>query len=688
MDRCLGRVSPVFFGKDLKSLSYYMIMKHIRKIIFGIICIMSPIWLIGQPDSLIQVLHPGYEYWSIDSVLTYYLDSTQSLEPEEALAKLSAFQPYDSFPGDLPESVDLWAYVQLFNPRADTLSLLWATGITDSVTLYLYRKNQPPVVTRNGILVNVPDRDVTFSRGSHVRVEIFPQEQLSLLIHKHEIYGGGPSLNKILWEEDRLEDFFYSNRFSDVVLLTGFLCILGIIALYNLILFAATRTPTYGYYALYLIAIGTTLYFENITNQFPTFGFSNPYWDDILAYISFASLTIFYLQFGRSFLDSPNLTPKWDKAIVGFILLRTVIVLACTIYLLIDEDYSFVFNVALVLMMVETVFILAYFIPLIRSKSPIAWFFIAGSFLVFAVGFASIAFQNFGDLDSSVTGLLFLGSIILEILIFSLGLGYRVRRSEQEKLAAEKALNLELSKVNSAFGRFVPHEFLQSLGHESVTEVQLGDQVEKEVTVFFSDIRGYTTLSEGMTPAENFRFLNAYLGRVGPMIQARAGFVNQYYGDGIMALFLQKPEDALHAAIDIQRELRTYNEERRAKGRVPIKVGMGLHTGPLMMGIIGDQLRMDATVVADTVNTASRMEGLTKVYGVNLIVSETVVRQLPSDHGFTLRNLGKVLVKGRKQPLQIFECLEAGLPEEERQKRNSLGIFSEGATAYLHGSFP
>ena len=138
-----------------------------------------------------------------------------------------------------------------------------------------------------------------------------------------------------------------------------------------------------------------------------------------------------------------------------------------------------------------------------------------------------------------------LPALTLEILVFSLGLGYKIRRQQRDKPVAERSLNQELTKINTAFGRFVPHEFIQSLGHESVIQVKLGDQVEKTVTVLFSDIRDYTSLAEDMSPAENFRFLNGYLGRMGPIIQQHGGFVNQYYGDGIMALFLNEAEDAL-----------------------------------------------------------------------------------------------------------------------------------------------
>ncbi|MEZ4829857.1 MAG: adenylate/guanylate cyclase domain-containing protein, partial [Bacteroidia bacterium] len=186
------------------------------------------------------------------------------------------------------------------------------------------------------------------------------------------------------------------------------------------------------------------------------------------------------------------------------------------------------------------------------------------------------------------------------------------------------------------------------------------------------------------TPRENFHFLNAYLGRVGPIIKNNGGFVNQYFGDGIMALFLDDPLQALRAAVDIQQELIKYNEVRKAKNRLPVFTGIGLHTGPLMMGVIGDTLRMEAGVVSDTVNTASRMEGLTKYFGVSITLSETTRKGVNNPF---LRYLGKVLVKGRATPIDVFESFE-GEPESVIQsKRQTLEDFDAGLAAYFSRNF-
>ena len=124
--------------------------------------------------------------------------------------------------------------------------------------------------------------------------------------------------------------------------------------------------------------------------------------------------------------------------------------------------------------------------------------------------------------------------------------------SKDEFLARIKT-HLNLHRINRATQKFVPTDFLRTIDRKNITEVRLGDQKAQTITVFFSDIRSYTTLSEGMTPDENFKFVNAYAGRMGPIIREHRGFVNQYLGDGIMALFQHEPEDSLKAAIQMQK---------------------------------------------------------------------------------------------------------------------------------------
>ena len=221
-------------------------------------------------------------------------------------------------------------------------------------------------------------------------------------------------------------------------------------------------------------------------------------------------------------------------------------------------------------------------------------------------------------------------------------------------------------KIHEVTKKFVPHEFIRALGKESLTDVMLGDQVGKTVTVLFTDIRDFTTVSERMSPEENFRFVSAFNARLGPIIRSNKGFINQYLGDSIMALFPEDPVDALKASILMQQAIQDLNRERMEAGLFPIQAGIGLHTGPLIMGITGDEHRLDAATISDTVNTASRIESLTKYYKSPLLLSGDTLSMIKDPAQYQLRHLGKVQLKGKYKPLIIVECIN-GYPELDLQ---------------------
>ncbi|MDO8991510.1 MAG: adenylate/guanylate cyclase domain-containing protein, partial [Daejeonella sp.] len=250
----------------------------------------------------------------------------------------------------------------------------------------------------------------------------------------------------------------------------------------------------------------------------------------------------------------------------------------------------------------------------------------------------------------------------------------------QEKEAAMRL-------INEVSGKFVPYEFIGALGHTVLTDVKLGDQVEKIVTVLFSDIRDYTTLSEQMTPEENFRFVCSFNERMGPAIRKHNGFINQYLGDAIMAIFPGNAADALCASIEMQKKVVEFNAERNENGQQPIQIGVGMHTGPLIMGITGDADRLDATTISDTVNTASRLESLTKQYKTGIILSEASLNQITQKEKFHLRSLGLVQLKGKQNHINIHECFSGNTEEDIFKKQKTLSTFNQGMYNYLNSSF-
>ncbi len=264
---------------------------------------------------------------------------------------------------------------------------------------------------------------------------------------------------------------------------------------------------------------------------------------------------------------------------------------------------------------------------------------------------------------------------------------YITKPFTKDEFLARVKTHLNLHRINKATGRFVPTAFIRSLGRDSITEVQLGDQTQRDVTVFFLDIRDYTGLSERMTPEQNFSFVKAFHGRLGPIIQKHEGFINQYLGDGLMAIFPQQSDNALKSGIEMQKVIRSYNLVRMNKGRPQIRVGMGMHTGNLVMGIIGDEQRMDAATIADTVNTASRIESLTKVFGASILISNITLENLENPAQFNLRFLGKVQVKGKEQALDLYECFDGDEPEMFWYKQATLAEFNEATRQYFAKDF-
>lgn len=264
---------------------------------------------------------------------------------------------------------------------------------------------------------------------------------------------------------------------------------------------------------------------------------------------------------------------------------------------------------------------------------------------------------------------------------------YLTKPVSKHELMVRTRMHLQLSKLNAAYSRFVPREFLEHLALDSILDVQLGDHVLKEMTVLFSDIRSFTALSEQMSPEENFRFVNSYLERMEPVIRHHRGFIDKYIGDAIMALFSGTADDALRAAISMLVALDDYNQGRNRAGYVPIRIGIGLNTGNLMLGTVGGPARMDGTVISDAVNLASRIEGLTKMYGASILITEKTRARLSHVNEFSMRLVDRVVVKGRTEPVAIYEVFDGDTASLRSGKLTSLESWNLAQQLYEGGEF-
>jgi len=254
-------------------------------------------------------------------------------------------------------------------------------------------------------------------------------------------------------------------------------------------------------------------------------------------------------------------------------------------------------------------------------------------------------------------------------------------------ITERKQAEATLKQLKDAFARFFPAEYLQFLRKDSVTEVQLGDYVSKTMAVMFSDIRSFTTLSETMTPQENFNFVNAYLKRVSPEIRNHYGIIVKFLGDGMMAVFPEGADDAVKAGIAKQKRVHEYNVERLVRGDLPLQVGIGIHVGHMMLGMVGEANRIQGDAFSDNVNLTARLEGLTKFYGVSMLISGQTLEHLSNPAQYQIRFLDRAIVKGRNEAIAVYEVLDAESEEICKLKLQTQPNFAQGVGCYRERAF-
>jgi adenylate cyclase len=202
-------------------------------------------------------------------------------------------------------------------------------------------------------------------------------------------------------------------------------------------------------------------------------------------------------------------------------------------------------------------------------------------------------------------------------------------------------------------------------------KLRLGGE-KKDLTVLFSDIRGFTSISERMTPESLVKFLNEYLTKMTDLVFKYDGLLDKYMGDAIMAIWgapldqRDHTQRACYTALDMVDELKLLQKKWAAEGMPKLNIGIGVNTGPMVVGNMGSERRFDYTVMGDSVNLGSRLEGLNKIYGTNIIVSEMTYGRVREE--ILGRELDSVRVKGKDQPVKIFELLARRSQASSEQK--------------------
>ena len=206
-------------------------------------------------------------------------------------------------------------------------------------------------------------------------------------------------------------------------------------------------------------------------------------------------------------------------------------------------------------------------------------------------------------------------------------------------------------RESEARGRFLPRTLVDRLGRSSLADIEIGDRATETMTVLFADIRDSTSLTEQLSSEDAFVLIADFFARSARVVRDHRGSVDRYLGDGYMALFPRCVEDALDAALALQAAVRELNHEALGPA---IEVGVGLHTGPVTFGTVGDARHIDTTVVSDTVNTAKRVEGISKLLRVPVVATEDVMVQVRDASRYAVRPLGAQPVRGKREPVDVM----------------------------------
>jgi adenylate cyclase len=263
-------------------------------------------------------------------------------------------------------------------------------------------------------------------------------------------------------------------------------------------------------------------------------------------------------------------------------------------------------------------------------------------------------------------------SILMTVTLYTMNMAYGYFVESRSK-----------RQFTELFGQYVPPELVDKMA-EDPRKYNMEPR-SAELTILFSDVRGFTSISEALKPEELREYINEYLTDMSSIIRARfRGTLDKYIGDAIMAFWGAPVEDAQHArngvlaALEMQKEIRVLNEKFARRGWPACNIGVGLNTGTVRVGDMGSQVRRAYTAMGDPVNVASRLEARTKYYGVGILVGEATKSAVKD---VVFREVDRIKVKGKDEAVTIYEPL--GLESEvPKQRLDELRLWNQTLRAY------
>lgn len=605
--------------------------------------------------------------WNFDK------DGTVKLDGEWAFywQKLYSYEDFMKNPQLQPSSLSVlpgvWNQIELHGAKiggsgyatfqlrvklpADQLNKIFGFYSLEQSTAYRISANGLPIGGSGKVAANQNDYiPETRSSGSnfHINsVEIIFVVQITNFSHR----DGGVWHSFLLGHSEDILTVISAKKYREIILMS----IILIIALYHLVIYyfrtneksplwfslfcllTLARTGVTGEkQILNLIPIPYRLY---LTIEYLTFYFALSVW---LHYV----YHLFYPRINQRLL-------KVSYAISIFF--------AATLFLPIHV-FTHAIPVFQILFLTGVIFFLGILTKFTMQRVPFAGFTLLTSLLLAVLSLNDILYTRL------IINTGFLVSYGFIFLIFSQAVILAISFSKSF------ATNETLLKASS---RFIPASSLDELNRSDFSEVKPGDYVEKKVTVMFTDIRNFTSIAEKMPPDTLLKLLNSYLSLMEPVIRRHHGYIDKYIGDAIMAIFPRKADDAVAAAVEMQVILRERTNEFAALGFKNIRTATGIHYGRVVLGVVGNEDRLDVTVLSDAVNLAARLEGQAKKYDAAILISEDTAFELEDINSFICRPVDTAVVKGRSNETVVYEVLSGDVERVQKEIKEYISEYTE-----------
>lgn len=629
------------------------------------------------------------QYWLATHV-DYVLDPEGDLGIEDVAHSSSALAFQRNSEDTLAFGyVDAVYWIRIPIQSQDRLTTTWLLEISglgraiDEIEAFLPDADGMLQVLKSGDSIPFNERRV------HHHAVLFPLKlagKAATTLYLRVKTNGTLQIPMTLWSNER----YVENEHHDTLLEGMFYGVLLIMIFYNAFIYLSVRDNSYIIYVFYLLCVlmfAVSLKGVGFEYLWP----DQPWWNN-KSNLVFAELGVLcVLLFARSFLQTPVNTP-----IINYVIATLILASIASFPFVVLASHRIAASILSIQYLLTVFFVVvAASICLQRGFKAaryylLAWLGVLLSILVWVL-------NSFNWIHSYWVGAyIFQLGTAIQVLLFSFALADRINLMRVER---ESALKLQLAhskrlvSMAQMFEKFVPKQFLRRLAREGIENIQLGKAEEDEISVLFADIRGFTSLSETLSPQELLNFLNACFTRLDKVIHEHDGFIDKFMGDGVMALFEQNQNEqaarnAVLAAIDMQGAVATYNEHRASSGYKPIAIGIGINTGPVIFGTVGSSERMDSTVLGDNVNVAARLQELTKAFGARIIVSEQTQNALRDDPDFHMRELGSIPVRGRKHPLRLFEVMDVDDPALMAAKIQCLPQYNAALELFRNQDWP